>query len=391
MPTSFVADFVEYMSGTECPPIFNVWTAYGLLSAAIGRKVYCDIDYFFVRCDTYILLVGRSGAKKTAAMLLGLDILREAVPDVVLSGDNETYQGIITWMHNDNSSRTYLDEDGKTIEYKPYHIFAEELMDYLQLNPIAMVTFLTSIYGKKGYQYKLKNEEHTLINPYVTMFGCTTPEWLTDQVKSKNFAEGYGRRTIIVCCSDILRRKPVLTPTMSAARQRCVVRLVQLSKLAGPVKLDRDAHDHFWNFYVSQRDPDDRFLQNWYSTRHLNTLKIAMLSSVAERDDLVVTLNHVKLAIGLIEEVESKLGMVTERIGRDETIDSSLQVLNILRNNKGTMSEKLLKLKTRKDFKDPVEQFRTMQFLAQTGQIVVADEATNGVKMRVVRLLKGEI
>ena len=357
----------------------------------MGRKVYCDIDYFFVRCDTYILLVGRSGAKKTAAMLLGLDILREAMPDIVTSGDNETYQGIITWMHNQNSTRSYVDEDGKTIEYKPYHIFAEELMDYLQLNPVAMVTFLTSIYGKKGYQYKLKNEEHTLYNPYVTMFGCTTAEWLTDQVKQKNFAEGYGRRTIIVCCSEIIRRKPVLTSSMLEARKRCITRLIQLSKVAGPVKLDRDAHDHFWNFYTTQKDPDDRFMQNWYSTRHLNTLKIAMLSSVAERDDCVVTLNHVKLAIGLIEDIESKIGMVAERIGRDETIEPSLHVLSVLRNNGGAMPEKVLKLKTRKEFKDPIEQFRTLQFLAQTGQIVVADEAVNGVKMRVVRLTKGEV
>src|SRR6266516_8045818 len=108
MATNFIQDFLEYNDGNECPKPFVLWTAYGILSAAIGHKVWhFQGDYFFIRCDTYILLVGESGDKKTSAMDLGLDLLIEVFPDIVLSGDNETYQAVIKWMDSDDSTREY--------------------------------------------------------------------------------------------------------------------------------------------------------------------------------------------------------------------------------------------------------------------------------------------
>lgn len=385
---SFIVDFIKYNEGNECPKPYVTWTAYGLLSAAIGRKLFLDLDYFFVRCDTYILLVGPSGGRKTVSMVLGLELLREAIPDLVVSSDNETYQGIISYVHNENSTREYIDEKGVLVKYKPYHIFSEELMDYLQLNPVAMVTFLTNIYGKKGYIYRLKNEEHVLENPYITMCACSVPEWLTDQVKAKQFSEGYGRRTIIVCHSGIVRKKPVLTDESRAARQRCLERLHKLKGFAGPAQMSEETKAYFWGWYTALKDPDDHFLKNWYSTKHLNVLKIAMLSSISERDDLVVTTDHIKLSIALLDEIEHQLPMITDRIGRSEVVPATYIVLELLRNHGGEMPEKDLRMKTLKDFRNTMEQFSVLTFMQTTGQIAVEGRVKDGITKKFIVLQK---
>lgn len=381
----FIQDFIEANSGTECPGDYLVWAAYGILSAAIGPRIYLDIKLrnAYVGPGIYILLVGYSGGRKTFARDQAVELLREALPDeVVFAGDNETYQGVITFLEHENQERQFMDENDEVVTYRPYCIFANELMDYLQNNPVGMVTFLTNIYDRRHYIYRLKHEERVLERPYVMMCACSTPNWLTEQVKSKQFAEGYGRRTIIVCNETINRKRPTRDSTNDAAWNRCVRRLLETQKIVGPCTLTPDADHWFWDeWYVKQKDPDDQFLRNWYSTKHINLLKVAMLTSVSERDDRVITLPHVQCAHGLLQSVEKNLPMVTQLIGRSETTESSATLLRVLRNHNGRMLEKELKMATIKEFKNTTEQWQVFEFLRTTGQIVrVPEKGKDGVE-----------
>jgi hypothetical protein len=371
---SFLQDFMLYNSGNECPRPYVLWTGYGILSAAMGRRVFLDLDWIWITTDVYILIIGDSGSKKTAAMDIGVNLLRKVIPDVVFAGDNETYQGVITYMHSDNSTRFYKGPAGEAVPYKPYCIFAAELMDYLQLNPAGMVTFLTSIYGRKAYEYRLKNESHLLENPYVMMCACSTPTWLTDQIKAKQFSEGYGRRTIIACGAKTIRKRPVLTQEHINAGLRCEARLKQILSISGRMTMTPDAEKWFWDWHVNLKDPDDYFIKNWYSTLGINLLKIAILSSVSERDDRIVTLDHMHLSLGLLKEVEKNLPMVTERLGRSELIEPALQIKAILRNHGGRYPEKQLKMDTLKNFKSTMEQWQVIEWLKQTEQIAAVPD-----------------
>jgi hypothetical protein len=370
---SFIRDFLTYNQGSESPKPYVLWTAYGLLSAAIGRRVWLDLTHFRVMANVYILLIGPSGGRKTASLDKGVDLLKEAIPDLPVAGSNETYQGIITYMHSDKSERSFVMPDGEREIYKPYCIFSSELMDYLQLNPIGMVSFLTNIYDRKHYIYRLKNEEHVLKNAYVMMCACSTPEWLTDQLKAKQFAEGYGRRTIFVCHEGIIRKKPTMSTEEHAAGRQCLERIQKISGLSGPMTLTPEADKWFWyDWYPNIKDPDDQFLQKWYSSKHINLLKVAMLTSLSERDDLVITLDYLQMSLGLLDAVETGLPMVTQRMGRSDLVGPSLTILYVVKANKGVILKKELLAKTFKDFRDSLEQWRTIEHLKATEQLVEA-------------------
>jgi hypothetical protein len=382
---SFIQDFMEYNSGNECPRPYVLWTAYGLLSAAMGRRVFIEIETWkWATTDIYILLIGPSGNKKTAALVIGKELLSEAVPDIVFSGDNETYQGIIKYMADDSSTRFYKNDKGGVVSYKPYCIFATELMGFLELNPVAMVNFLTTVYGLKHYEYKLKNETISIENPYVMMCSASVPEWLTDQIKAKQFAAGYGRRSIIVCAEEEPHKWPTFTPEHELARIKCVERLKQIQNISGQMIVTPDAFAWFKNWYLTQRKPDDRFLRNWYSTIDMNLLKLATLTSISERDDKVVTLDHMKFVWGQLQEVEKQLPMVTERLGRSETIEPALDVKLILTHHGGQYPEKQLLMDTGRHFKSTQEQWYVMKWLRDTGQIKLVEDATTKIKWYVL-------
>jgi len=377
---SFISNFMQSNAGNECPKPYVLWTAYGLLSATIGYRVYLDLEHFKVRPNIYILLVGPSGGRKTVARDKGVELLLSAVPDIVLAGDNETYQGVISYMHSENSARRFIGLDGKEITYRPYCVFAPELMDYLQLNPIGMVAFLTNLYDRSFYTYRLKNEEHVLENPYIMMCACSTPEWLTDQLKAKQFSEGYGRRTIIVCHEGIVKKKPTFSDAERQAVVRCKIRLHEIQNIIGPMVLEPSADKWFWDWYLSSKEPDDKFLRNWNSTKHVNLLKIAMLTSLSERDDRIITIPYLQMSLEMLNEVERGLPMITNLMGRSELTIPCANILNILRLHGGVMSCKEVKLKTYKDFKSSMEQWQVIEHLKNTEQIVEGQTA-NGIKV----------
>ena len=382
---SFIKDFLEYNAGNEAPTPFVLWASYGMLSAAMGQRVTYTEGAIKVTANIYILLVGPSGARKTFARDQAVDLLQEAIPDIPIAGDNETYQGIISYLDSDKSARYYLNKRGISTEYKPYCIWAPELMDYLQNNPVGMVAFLTNIYDRKFYTYRLKNEDKLLANPSVMMCACSTPEWLTDQLKAKQFAEGYGRRTIVVCHEGIKRKRPTLSENEKLAGKRCIDRLKQLAKLSGEFTMTEEADKFFWQeWYPSLKEPDNKFLKNWYSTLHINVLKCAMLTAVSEGDDLVITIDHLQLVIDLLMEIQQKLPMLTNLIGRSEIAVPAQHVLSVIRNNGGVMPEKLLKIKTITDFKNPQEQYHVFQHLISTGQVVklYAGDTLNAEKLK---------
>ena len=384
---SFISDFLEYNSGNECPEPYVLWTGYSLLSAAIGRRVYTDLDYFKVWPNLYTLLVGDSGIKKTAASDLGKVILRAAIPDIPFCADNETYQGTIMYMDSEKSLRTFRDHEGNVVEYKPYCIFASEFMDLIQNNPDGYVKFLTNIYDRPdSYIYRLKNEERTLIRPYVMLCACTTPIWLTDQIKAKTFGAGFGRRVIMVCHDKEKRLRPFLTDAMRAARDRCVKRLTAIQSISGPMLLEPVASTFFWQWYISDTKPDDSFLKDWWSSKKILLLKVAMLTSLSERDDRVITKNYIELALALLGEVEKNISMVTTRIGRSELIEPSITILNMLRANKGAMPTKELRKRTLRDFKSTTEQWQVLQHLKDTDQIIEFDHIDAGVIRKMIAL-----
>jgi hypothetical protein len=367
---SFLRDFILHNSGNEIPIRFVQWAAYGALSAVAGRRVFIDMSHFHVTPNIYVLLIAKAGGRKTSAMDKAFNLVFEADPGNIFSGDNDTYQGILTAMERDTAKIVYTGTDGAQCYYRPYCIFAPEFPDYLQNNPLGMVAFLTNIYDRRHYVYRLKQEDRTLEFPYVMMLACATPEWLSDQVTAKQFQAGYGRRTIMVCNDGYTRRKPSLSVEAQDAWKRCVQRLQAVRSIVGPMIIEPEADKWFWNWYLHPgKPPDDDFMLAWRESWHINLLKVSMLISLSERDDRVITQSYMELALEHLKDVETNMPMVTSRVGRSELVGPSMKIIEVIKNAGGFMHEGLLKIKTLQQFRDVTEQWKTIEWLKATGQL----------------------
>ena len=375
---SFIRDFFLHNQGNEIPKRYLLWSAYGALSSAIGPRVHIDLHHIYVTPNIYIILVGKAGGRKTSARDKAYDLVVEALPSLTFSGDNDTYQGIITAMERDTTRVNYVNERGEQAFYRPYCIFSPEFPDYLQNNPIGMIAFITNIYDRdrRHYIYRLKNEDRVLTFPYVTILACAPIEWFTDQIKAKQFAAGFGRRTVLVCNEGYTRKEPTITQAERDAWIRCVEHLRRVQGIVGPMLIEPNAKEWFWKWYINPQPlPSDSFLEAWRESWHIILLKVAMLISLSERSDRVVTIDYLQLALEQLLDIEENLPLVTEHLGRSEITKPLAHVLHILRLNGGFMPEKLLKANTFKEFRDSREQWSAIEHLKRTDQVVAIEKA----------------
>jgi len=388
---NFIGNFIIANNGNECPKEYIVWSGYAALSFAIGPQVWINYEHFAVSANLYVCLVGPAGNRKTFARDKAMELLMDGMRDPVVSAECETKQGITAFMAQNEQTRFFPHPNGKLFEFHPYGIFGSELMNYLSLGASDMIVFLTDIYDHafKPYRYRLKKEFEFIKNPYVVMLSCTTPKWLCDQIKTDQFCTGFGRRTIFVCNDSDIRMRPTMSEESRLARQRCVDRIKHVVYTKNPLnpgvvgeyRLDPEADHWFWKeWYLRFPLGDDPFMRSWRRSKSIQVLKVAMLTSLAEADTLVLTTRHLKTALTLLDAVESEMPMLTLRMGKSEVVESSLRIIEVLRNHGGIMAEKDLKAATLRDFKDPYQQYTTLRYLAETEQIVGVKRTVNGVE-----------
>jgi hypothetical protein len=384
----YLDNYLKYNEGNECPQLFHLWGGLTTLSVAIGRRVFIDMGYFTIYCNVYACLIGPQGGRKTVACDIALDVLREAIPDIVVSASCETRQGITNFMQQDAQKRVFHLSDGKEQFYRPYAMFLDELMNWISIDPKGMVDFLTAVYDRKVYDYRLKNEQHFLENPYFVMLACTTPAWLLDAMKQATIAGGFSRRVIFICADEDKRIPfPSISEDALKAKNFCVQWLRKVQKVSGEFVFSPEARDYYSKWYIEPSLPDDEFLRGWYKSRHIQVLKTAMLYTLSTHpNDLTLGVTELQFAINAINDIEKNIPMLSAVIGRSELAVPAERILHILRAHSGFLLEKQLALKTFKDFKSPFEYQQVIDHLRRTDQVRFVDDKTTGVTRRIVAL-----
>ena len=91
----WLRDYLDYTTGHEAPEDFHLWVGLTVISAALRRKVYLDNVYHKLYPNLFTILVSPPGVgKKTTAINIGVNILREAVPECKIVSEKCTPEAL---------------------------------------------------------------------------------------------------------------------------------------------------------------------------------------------------------------------------------------------------------------------------------------------------------
>jgi hypothetical protein len=385
----YLANYIHFMSGTECPKRFLLWSALSLESAILGKKVWTmHGDYFPIHANLFVALVGTAASGKSTAKDFAKDVVTEHFPDLFISDDIQSREHICKVMTLPECVKTWKDEEGigplkmkgAIYDWRPFYAIVDELSLFVSVDAKNMVNFLIGIHSSKSFGTGFKKDMEAtqrFKNPYFSLLACATPGWFMSNMKVDLYTGGLGRRLIIV--SDQIKyedRKP--RPTKPDKNNELFFSIIEhlraIEQHQGRIEFSKEAVDFWIPWYMANfkgMEERDEIAQQFDSSRPVQVIKVATLLLLDERPfKNVLELHHLQGAIAMFEDLEAGIKSLTKGVGPNITAGIAQQMVQYVIINQGMVQEKRLCAQFYRSFpnstvgyKDAMEQLRKTEQL----------------------------
>jgi hypothetical protein len=307
----FVSSFLDYTYQLESPIDYLRWAALCTIGGVAQRKVYMDEEHWFYHTNMYVVLTGDPGAKKSVAIRQSKRILKK-VPGINLSSDAPSVVGLM--------------DDFKDIanrEHQSLNAFMLELSTLYENAKESIGGFLTALYdGDDDYlkRTRIGGKEH-IPYPWLNLLAGTTPQQLSEIITRSSIGGGLVARTLYIFAepSDPKTPRIKVTPALKKLFEDLVHDAAHISLLNGAFRLDANAGLWYDAWYMNKpgrypRLPDVR-TQSYYVRKPAHLMKLAMLVSLAYKDELVLTQSDFETALAFLEAMEPGLPRAFSSVG----------------------------------------------------------------------------
>ena len=333
----------------EAPERFHFWTGVATIAGCLRRRVYIDQGHFRHYPNFYVCLVGPPGLiKKSTTINIGSNLLRE-VPNVVIGADCSTWQAFVQEVAQaqDLLAEGPAPADPLDTEFTPtcaLTLAIGEFGTFFDPDDRQMVNVLTELYDGKvgaGFRKSTKTQgDDNIMNPFVNIIAGTTPGWIKDNFKGRFGGWGLSSRIIFLHCDE--KERSVADPAELWAGQyertmaSFVNDLCEIAKLQGVCTITPRAKMLYGAWYedhgarvtaLNRHVHHDQWLAYYLARKDIHIYKLAIILSVAHRDDLVIDVEDIEGAIARCDEIEEELAKVfASRAGASHEVALNMDV-----------------------------------------------------------------
>jgi hypothetical protein len=238
-----------------------------------------------------------------------------------VGADDTTYQALTQSLADSNRSidlpaNIFLAPTGKYV-YKSVAFCIEELSSLFNKDAERVANFLLCAFDCKDYRYETKSQGKDILRkPCLSFIGGTTPAFMQKAFSSTMLNDGFCARSVFVYEFSNRHHKfkiEDLDIEQLEARAQILRHIHALSKLVGRVTLTEEAEAFCRDYFEVQlpsgkvRVNKSQKLNNYYGRKKVHTIKMAMLVHFADKLDMVITLEEVKKALSILDEIESRM------------------------------------------------------------------------------------
>ena len=328
---------MEFTQETESPAVYHYWVACTLISAATRRQVFLEMNMFRIYPNLYTILVGPSGARKSIATGIGVRIADQV--GIKKFSDKITGAALIRDLSKATEKNLEKVNGATEIELvSPMMIYASELGVFLGHDAYGsgVIADLTDLYDCNSQWKKttISRGDEIIPGPYVTMLAASTPQTLKDTIPPGAVGQGFTSRIIFVWGDGRRQRVPI--PIWGAGhemlRNNLIADLKHIGQLRGQFAFSPDGLEAYTKYYKGSMEPEEEYederLRNYGSRKHIHTLKLAQICSLARKDDLLIEAYDWETALDAIQWIDRGLGNVFAGHG---TATNSQDVVRIFR------------------------------------------------------------
>jgi hypothetical protein len=324
---NWLQSYAEYTKESESPDSFHLWIALSVLASAVRRNLWINQGIYFLYPNQFVILVGPPGrVAKSTAIRMGRHLL-QSLDNIHFGPDSVTREELIRLL-----AGTYDKKQSAMV------IHSTELSSLIEPSGIKMVQFLTDIYdcdwNPKGWSHGTKHSgSSNIMQPVINLLAGTTPSWIAEGLPADATQHGFTSRTVFVYedAPRFLNPRPKEPDPELTAKLK--MDLAGIALLEGEFKFSQKGQERYDLYYAELEDtiPADFRLESFHWRKRAHVLKLAMLVSIAESDDLIIDDFHIEVAIDLLKQVEKNMPKVFSAVGKYEHASDLERILGQIR------------------------------------------------------------
>lgn len=344
--SNWLEAYIHHTRHSESPTPFHFWTGVSTIAGVLRRKVWINQLHFQWLPNFYIVLVGPPGvAAKSTSVNSGMTLLKQ-VKGVKMGPPSLTWQALTLELQNAAETVTFPNGDKKTSSCLTIPV--SELGTFLKPDDDVMNSILIDIWdGKEGeWKHATKTTGDTkIMSPWLNIIGCTTPSWMKANFSERISGGGLSSRIIFVFGEK--KRKLVAYPhlIMDTAQfkneqDKLIQDLEQINQLKGEFSMTKEAvefgtewYRHLWSGARSEEITGEKY-DDHFARKQTQAHKLAMIISVAQRDDLVITRPDLEAAVGMITDLEADLVSMFNTLTTNPIVRQVQEVIRLLSQHK---------------------------------------------------------
>ncbi len=318
---------------SEAPETYIFWTGLFALSSVIKRHVVIakeKLGSWEVYPNLYIVFVAPPGRARKTTTLNYADDLLGAVPNINVAAQSMTQQVLM---------KRIADTGDCSISLR-----IGELGTFINPSGDVMIDFLTSLYdGRKSFgNDTLARNLELATNPCVNLIAATTPLWIANNLSETMVGGGFTSRVVHVFEDNVRRRQLFYEELdykyLDLLRSGLIEDLTHIAtNINGEFAINEEAKPFIESWYRENAEKnvhDDYRMQGYYERKPGHVFKLAILLHLAYSDEREITLEDFNKAIVIIEQVEKKMPLVFQSVGKNPyttEMDSILEFVQIKR------------------------------------------------------------
>lgn len=311
------------------------------------RKVYFPKELmgsYYIYPSLFLIFVAKPGVvRKSTSVGFAEDLLR-TLNELYPNGTKITFAADVT------SDSKLLDAMSNSPDGS-ITVAASELSSLFKATPEGMYELLTALFDNKrnGFEWATwSHGEKSIPNAVINLFGATTPGWISEQSRSFLSEGGFASRIIFIHETKRRQNKmyydDVDWSAMGKLEAKLLADLNEINTIAGEFKhQNKSTRDYIEAWYQkhANRRATESNIETFLERKHVHAHKLAMLLSVAERSDRVITKKHWDEAILLLDEVETKLPRALSASSKNPLGPQMDALLDFLEQQNGATREKI--------------------------------------------------
>lgn len=365
--------YLQYTLDTEATATFHRWSAIVGIGAYLERNLWVQHGASSIYPNHYVMLLGESGSRKSAAIKGFVRILKAAGYKTLAAEktSKEKFSQDLAASHSGVDEDDLLwgtpDESAVT----PILIANDEANDFFGLNNIEFLSMLGSWWDYDGiYDVKYKTSKSDAIpNPTPSILVGNTPTNFSLAFPPTIIGQGFFSRILLVHGERTRPKITWPTPPPEDATEAIVQSLKEIKQIAygqyDPTPGARALADRIYK--GAENIKDERFA-SYYNRRFTHLLKLSLVVAAAKLEK-EITEDTIIQANTYLTYIQNLMPKALGEYGRSQDSATVQKVMNLIQRSQEPVTLKEIAKQVANDVQSMAALRQIMEKLANAGKI----------------------